>query len=356
VPNFSGTTSATTFETRKVIDLAFGRCKLAPQQITAEYLDIAVDLLYAYLSTLASKGLALWATQKLILPIYQNTQSVPAPAGVVDILDCNLRNMTWLQGSYSASTGVAANAFDQNLDTACVQTAAGGFIQAFFATPVIPTTFGIMPNATDTWNVSIQTSADGITWATVWINPAFEAVTGEWQWFDVQGIPLTGVSYVRLLAGQNTTLNVTEFQIQNNPQEIPIAKINRDDYANLPNKFFPGRPTIFWYDKQIDNPVLTLWPTPQFSYTFAQIVCYVQQYIEDVGLLSQQLWIPQRWFLPIITQLAFELASTIPEVDWSDPRIQLLPTESKAKIDEAWASETDQSPTYWRPNIAAYTR
>ncbi len=354
--NTTGTVSTTTFETRKVIDHAFGRCGLAPQQITPEYIDIATDLLYAFLSTLANKGLALWAIQKQILPLYQNQQSVIAPLGTVDVLDCNLRTLTTLTGTPSASSGNAANAFDQTLQDACTQTAPGGFIQLQFASPSVPTTYGIMPNANGTWDISIQTSNDGVNWTTIWSNAQFNAEAGVWFWVDVEGIPLTGVSYVRLLAGSTTTLDVTQFAIQTNPQEIPVAKLNRDDYANLPDKWFPGRPVVFWYDKQIDQPVLTVWPTPQLQFSFAQLVCYVQQYVQDVGSMTQQLWIPQRWFLAIITQLAYDLALTIPEVDWTNPRVQMLLPESQKLLKDAWASETDQSPTFWRPRIWAYTR
>ena len=38
---FSNTVGQATFTTRKVIDRAFGRCKVVPQHISAEYIDIA---------------------------------------------------------------------------------------------------------------------------------------------------------------------------------------------------------------------------------------------------------------------------------------------------------------------------
>src|SRR5688572_17520457 len=108
----SGTVSTTVFTTRKVIDHAFRRCKLAPQQISAEYIDTAKDLLWLFLSTLASKGITLWTVQKEIIPIYGYVQDVPLPVGTVDLLDANLRNIDRPTGTYDSSEGDAENAFD----------------------------------------------------------------------------------------------------------------------------------------------------------------------------------------------------------------------------------------------------
>jgi len=360
----SGTVSTTVFNTGKLIDRAFGRSQLAPQKITPEYIAIAQDLLYLALSTLASKGVALWAVQKVVLPIYDAVQDVLAPLGTVDVLNANLRNITQLQLPapgiiYTSSAGgVAANAFDNNLATACTQTAPNGFLQVQFPAVGQPVVFGILPNATGAWNVAIQTSNDGITFTTVYANTALAAVAGQWQWIDVQGIPEAGVLYVRLQASGGTTLNVTEFVTGAAPQEIPIAKINRDNYSNYPNKWFQGRPLEFWYNKSIPQPTLTLWPSPQLQFTFSQIVLYTQRYVQDVGTLTQTIEVPQRWFLAILTRTAKELMFMIPEIakGMSDGDKAALLQEDKDRWAEGWASETDSSPVMMRPNIRAYTR
>jgi hypothetical protein len=358
----SGTVSTTVFNTGKLIDRAFGRCQLPPQKITGEYLSIAQDLLYLALSTLASKGVALWAVTKVILPVYDATQDILAPLGTVDILNANLRSVTQLQlgpsAAYSSSTGTAANAFDNNLATACVQTAPNGFLQVQYSAVGQPVVFGILPNASAVWNVAIQTSSDGINYTTVYSNTALTVVAGQWFWADVEGIPESGVLYVRLLAAGGTTLNVTEFVTGSSPQEIPIAKINRDNYANLPNKWFTGRPLQFWYNKTQPQPTLTLWPAPAAQFTYSQIVLYTQRYVQDVGTLTQTVEVPQRWFLAVLTRLAKELMLMIPEVakDMSDLDKTTLLQEDKDRWSEGWASETDSSPIMLRPMIRAYTR
>jgi hypothetical protein len=360
----SGTVSTTVFNTGKLIDRAFGRCQLAPQKITPEYIAIAQDLLYLSLSTIASKGIALWAQQKVILPLYDATQDVLAPLGTVDVLNANLRSITQIQLPapgivYTSSAGgIAANAFDNNLSTACTQTAPNGFLQVQYPAVGQPVVFGILPNATASWNITIQTSNDGVTWTTVYSNTALSAVAGAWFWQDVEGIPEAGVLYVRLQASGGTTLNVTEFVTGAAPQEIPIAKINRDDYSNLPNKWFTGRPLQFWYNKTQPQPTLTLWPAPALQFTFSQIVLYTQRYLQDVGTLTQTVEVPQRWFLPIMTRLAKELMLMIPEAGkgMGDTDKQILIAEDTNRWNEGWASESDGSPVMMRPMIRAYTR
>lgn len=352
---FSGTVSTTVFNVGKVIDRAFGRCKLAPQQITPEYIQIAKDLLYLLLSTLGSEGIPLWAQTKKILPIYQGVQDVPLDAGVIDVLNSNLRTSTRLTGiQQTSSEGVAANAFDGNLSTACTQIAAAGNITCNFGAQLNPSIWGILPNATGTWDFSFQTSPDGITWTTVSSNLAVSMVAGQWFWIDIEGIPEVGVSWGRLLALNTTVLNVTEFVIQDAPNEIPLAKLNRDDYANLPNKWFTGRPVQYWYNKQVPNPVLVLWPVPQIQYTFNQIVLYVNRYIQDVGDLTTSVECPQRWLLAIVSELARQLAMNIPEVNVEV--LAVVGPEAERQMRIAKGSETDGAPTFLRARISNYTR
>jgi len=352
---FSGTISTTVFNVGKIIDRAFGRCKIAPQQITPEYIQIAKDLLYAFLSTLGSEGIPLWAQRKEVVPIYDATQDVPLGPEVIDVLNANLRTSTRLTGvAKTSSEGVAANAFDGNLTTSCTQVTPGGNIAVNLGAAFNPSTFGIMPSSTASWDFSIQTAPDGVTWTTIFTSLATPMVAGQWFWTDIEGVSEVGVNWIRLLALNTTVLNVAEFVIQDAPQEIPLAKINRDDYANLPNKWFTGRPVQFWYDKSIPNPTMVLWPVPQFQFTFNQIVLYVNRYIMDVGDLTNSIEVPQRWLLAITTELARQLALTIPEV--KPDVLALLGPEADMQLKRAWASETDQAPTFLRPRIWNYTR
>jgi hypothetical protein len=348
----SGTVSLTVFKTRKIIDLAFRRCRLVPEQVVSQHLDTALDFLFLFLSALPNKGLALWAVQKHILPLYQDTLTVPCPLGTVDILNANLRTLQRVTGLNTSSEGNAALAFDGDLTTTCIETTPAGYIRTQFNGPTPMSSFGIMPGATATWDISIQTSQDGVTFTTIYSNPAFAAVTGQWQWIDVEGI--LDAPYVQLKANGTTILNVIEFVIGNTPSEIPLAKINRDDWVNLPNKSLPGRPVQFWFDKQVPVPNIQVWRVPDIQFTFAQIIMWTQRYVQDVGKMTDQLEIPQSWLLAVVVNLAALLAGTIKEVD--PALIPGIQAEALALKNDAWGGQSDGSPMFLRPNIRRYTR
>jgi len=64
----SGTISTTTFNTNKVIDHSFRRCRLNAQAITSEMQSYALDALYLFLSELASVKTPSWCVEKQIYP------------------------------------------------------------------------------------------------------------------------------------------------------------------------------------------------------------------------------------------------------------------------------------------------
>lgn len=348
----SGTVSLTKFDTGTLIDHAFRRTKLAPQQITNEYLQTARDILYLLLSAYSNKGLALWCIEEHILPLYTARQTVPCPLGTVDVLNCNLRQLMRPEGTATSSQGTAQYAFDSDLETACTQTTPAGEITLEYAVDTQIEQYGILPNVTALWDIEIQTSLDGTTWLTVYADTAYAAVAGEWQWFYLEG--QTPVKYIRLQANGTTVLDVIEFYGGNNPEDIPLAKINRDDYQNLSNKSFLGRPVQFWYNKQFEIPELLVWPAPQLEYTFYQVILTSQQYIQDVGSLTQSIAVPQRWKLAIICDLASHLCREIPEV--APDRMPICDADAVKYLNDAWAGETDSSPTKITPNISPYTR
>lgn len=349
----SETVSLTRFETRKVVEHAYRRCKVAPQEVTTERAETALDLLYMLLSSLASKGIPLWAIQRVILPLYRAVPQVPCPVGTVDVLDVELRRLQRLGGIASATEGDADNAFDGDIDSACVQVNPGGHIQAQFeAGPTWVPNFGLLFGSTGTWEIEIQGSNDGMAFETLYTNATLTAVDREWFWWDIAG--MREWEYLRLQAGAGTTLNVREWVLGNRPNEIPLAQVNLTDYANLPDKTFLSRPTQYWYDRQREQPILTLWPSPGPQFTFQQLILYVKRHIMDVGTLRQELELRQTWWLAIVDRLALELArsdkSVTPEL------IPLLESASDRSWREAWDGESDGSKVKLAVNISPYTR
>ena len=354
----SGTLGVTTFSNQQIIDHAFRRCKMVEQQITGEHLEIALDLLWLFTQTLVNKGIKLWNVVPINLPIYERIPTVPCPLGTVDTYTINLRNQNRVTGTASASEGNADNAFDGDLSTACTQVAAAGTITMDLGTDgaTAINTIGIMPNVSGTWDYVVEASNDNFVTSVAYITRTAQAVVqDEWLWVDV--VPPgreTEFQYWRLRATGTTVLDVIELVYQNAPNEIPMYKLNRNDYANLPDKASTGRPTQFWYDKQRTQPEIELWPSPGFEFTFNQVTGFVQTQMQDVGTLTDELEVPDRWYLAIVCELARQLSREVKEVDLSQlPNIDI---DADKYLADAWTGEGDMSESYLRPNISYYTR
>jgi hypothetical protein len=352
----SGTIGSTTFLNQQLIDHAFRRCKMVEQQITGEHLQIALELLWLYVMTLSNKGIKLWNVVPIILPIYERVQTVPCPLGTEATYTINLRNQNRLTGDATASEGVAGNAFDSDLTTACTQVSMLGTITMALDSAMAISTFGIMPNVSGTWDYVIEASNDNFVTAVPYITRTEqEVVANEWIWEDVQA-PSRVVEFDawRLRATGTTVLDVIELVYQNKPNEIPMYKLNRNDYANLPDKASTGRPTQFWYDRQRTRPEIELWPAPGAEFTFDQVTGFIQRQLQDVGALTDELEVPDRWYLAIICELARQLSREIKEVDVS--QLPFIDIDAEKYLKDAWDGETDESEAYLRPNIAPYTR
>lgn len=348
---FSGTVATQTINTRMVYDHAFRRAKIPPQKVTREHLATAKELLHMILSALPNKGLALWAIQTHILPMYYGKQTIPCPVGTIDTLNTNIRNLHRFEGDYTSSEGTAELAFDEDPLTACTQIAAAGWIQLELTTALAAINFGVLFASAGTVSFIIQSSDDAVTWTDCHTETDYAATEGGWLWFDVQG--LLPALYWRILAVTPTVLDIAEFVVANDGLEIPIAKINRDDYMNMPNKAFVSQPTMFYYDKQIETPNIVLWPAPDTQYTFWQIIATTQRQIMDVGSMTETLEVPRGGFLFAVTQLAWHISMTIDDA-------KANPTELKDVADffanDFWAGQTDSSPTRLTPRIGVYTK
>ena len=131
-----------------------------------------------------------------------------------------------------------------------------------------------------------------------------------------------------------------------------MARLNRDDYWNLPNKQFPSQRSLqYWFDRTID-PSMYLWPVPNNNFQVFQLI--IEKQMMDVGNLTNELYVPDRWIGSIQATLSHKLALQLPGVDLN--RIALLKAEAVSLEADAAAEERDKSPIYYQPNISYYTR
>ena len=327
---YSGTISQTVFDTRRVIEHATRRCKMSAQTLSAEHVDVANDVLYLLLSDLANQGAPLWCIERQIYPLYEGVGSVVLDVGTVDILNSNLRSLQTVQGM--TTTVTATEQMYEFEDETMVNT-----VGIKWASASVP--------------VSFERSDDGLTWTVVQTETP-DAAAGEWTWYDLS----TGIAslFFRVQATSGS-LDFDEIYLGNMPTEIPLARLNKDDYTNLPNKTFQSsRPLQYWYDRLVPQPIMRLWPVPNASAETSQIVLWRQRQIMDVGTMTQEIEVPQRWYEAIVSMLAAKLAMEFVEVD--PAMIEMLDAKAERALYIAQQEERDNSPINIAPNISAYTR
>jgi hypothetical protein len=349
----SGTVGQTVITVQQLIDHGARRAGKLAEELTDEQVLSAKDSLYYLLSNLANRGIQYWCIVKNIIGLKANEYIYYLPIGTVDVLNSNYRTVTLITAGAYSTSGTTAYAFDgvgQNICQLTTNTGAIGVVPGA-ASPFYMATIGILPAITGTVTVQLQYSYDGITWVTVYSPGAVQWTAGQWLYYDLD--PSATAGYWRILQTAGPNMGVYQVQFGTAPIEIPLARMNRDDYVNLPNKnFLSTRPLQYWFDRNIPQPAMYLWPTSNTIQP--QIVAWCHRQIQDVGSLQGSLEIPQRWYLAIQNMLAHQMALELPEVDPN--RITMIKAEANETWLQAEQEERDKSPIYFAPNISPYTK
>lgn len=328
---FSGSISGTTFNALKVVDHAFRRCRLPAQAISGEMQGYALESLYLFLSELANIKTPSWCIERQIYPFYEGQPIVTLDLGTVEVLNANLRTLQEATGTtVSLPTSYTVDFADNEGSQATINTV------------------GIKWLGTAV-SLTFQTSLDGLTWTTVGTQTT-SASAGEWTWTDI--VPATPRQFFRITSA--STLLMTEVYLGTLPQEIPMGVLNRDTYVAQSNKVFEGRPLTYWFQRDLIQPVMNLWPSPNLAAEHQQLIVWRHRQIMDTQNLQQDVEIPQRWLEAIVNGLAARMAAETAIVD-----INLIPVlEQKAamSVQRAWDGDNDGSPTYINPGIGCYTK
>lgn len=350
---YSGTVGQTVVSVQKFIDQGARMAGKLAEELTVEQVQSAKQSLFFILSNLINQGINYWCVSKKVYGLKADQYEYLLPLGGNDVLNALYRTLQRPTGTYSASSGSAANAFDGNIDTIDTQTAPNGNIAVNFGTnnPIYAGSIGILPGVSGSFHILLETSTDGVTWDLLRDCGVETWVDGEWLWYDID--PGATIQYYRMRETGGNTLAVREFFVGNNSTEVTMARLNRDDYTNLPNKnFTANQPYQYWLNRTIPQATITLWPAP--SDPFVQMTIWYSRQIMDVGDLNGELEIPQYAFQAVQTMLAHQMSLILPAVDLA--RIQYLEGQADKYFTMMENENRDKSPIYFAPNISVYTR
>lgn len=324
----SGTVATTIIDNSALIEHAFRRCKVLPSAQTPETVLIAKECLYMLLLNLGNRGLNLWAVEKAFIGLNQGQAKYETAAGTLDVL-----NVIYSQPTLSAVTFTA--------------TAEGGKAQI---APTDIVRIGFQVGAAFTGSIVIKSSADDVTYTTLATLDATSYVPGVDYWADLPVV--ASVAYFKVETAAIPYPVISSIKCASVIYDLPCSQWNRDTYAAINAKNQQGRPsTSYFFEKKL-IPTITLWPVPNNSNDHLTI--YRHRQPQDVGSLTQQLEIPQRWLDGFIWLLAARLCFELPQVDAA--LVPVIQNMAQQQVFEAEYAESDGAPIFLSPNIGVYSR
>lgn len=349
---YSGTTNQTKVNVAQMIEFAFREAGKAAEEQTPEYIDAGKLALFYILQNLSNRGVNLWMLENYMSGTIKNQTIINLPQGTVDVREANWRYIITPQisGALPSSNATAAALFDNNLDTFGTSTLLNNWFGANYGNQQRIFQVGFNSYGAQTLNLVYETSEDGVTWTLRYTLPTVTLADREWYYFPVE--PSPGHYNFRLRNTGATTFSLRALSFSYTQQDIPLARLNRDDYWNLPNKQFESdRSLQYWMDRQI-NPQMYLWPIPNNDFQVFQLV--IEKQIQDVGDLSNELYLPNRWIAAVQKLLSHQMSLQLPGIDMG--RIQYLDGQANYWLAQAEAEERDKSPVMLTPNVSYYTR
>lgn len=326
----SGVVGRTRLDVATLIEKAARKCGIMSSILTSEQLMSARENLYLILTSLSNRGLNLWCVTKRVQPVVQYAQRMRLSLDVVSIL-----NPLYRTGTYTDATSyVGASA-------SVVYTSDTGVVSVSVVAPL-----------DGDYTLVVESSPDGVTWTErgratipdvsttqpigVDVDVAVEAL--HWRVReDVLVVTLASATFVSAAT------------------EVPMAQLTRDSYTAFPNKTFDSGSILqYFFDKQVPNPQLWLWPVA--SLPGPQLVLWIQRQIQDPGDLVSTIDVPTRWLNSILFSLSSAICLELPKELVPPDRYKVLFDLAEVHTRSAEDGEIDGAPVRITPGIGVYTR
>ena len=139
-------------------------------------------------------------------------------------------------------------------------------------------------------------------------------------------------------------VDILEVTLRRSSTDYEVERISRGEYATLPNKTTQGRPSQYYFDRQID-PVINLWSVPENSTD--QLIYYYVQRIEDADALVNTTDMPFRFYPCMVAGLAYYMSmKRAPE------RVQLLKSVYEEEFQRAADEDEGRTPLKLQPSLS----
>ncbi len=327
---------------------AYERCGIDGSDISSRHWSSFLFSLNATLIEFSNMQLNLWEVDPSILTLVDGVRTYQLPAGTIDVLEGYRRSFDRILGGTPASSagGTASYAFDDNLTTACVQTAPNGNISYDYGSsnPTVITMAGYMATSAATLTLTYAGSNDGSTWITLLAKPSASYPALQLVW-DI--IPAPGAyRYYRVSESGGATLSCTELYLANNEKDYPLGRMSRQDYDGITNKTTSGIPLSFYVDRAV-NPLMNVYLTPDSTFTMIKYNRIRQ--LHTVSGATQNLDSPFRFIEAMTATVAAKLA-----VKFAPERLAMLKGEASSSVQLAQTEDRERVKASFLPDLSGY--
>ena len=350
----SGTVGQTVIDVVTLCEHIARRCGVQPNQLGPEHLRVLKNVMYFFMTSLSNMGVNLWRVQRGLFGLDVNQGTYTMPEGTLDCLKALYRIPEPLSGTVTSSDGQTSLAAltDGLGGTTFKQTGPNGSIQFDFGDDVTVNLVGLLMGSGGSSVITpvLEVSPDAVTWTAIRAPGAVDVTAGKWKWFNIE--PATTARYFRVRESNDGTLAFNQIVAAQDFFEYEMYRMSRDEYASIPNKRQKGEPRQFWFDRQ-STPQMVTWPVCDPTAFGHLVSVWLHMQCQDIGQLSGQVDIPQRWYEAFVANCAFSAILDLPGADLS--RYPMVKEQAALYSLPAEAEERDNSPMKIVPNIGPYT-
>jgi hypothetical protein len=348
-PNYS----FNTIQAKRIIDESFSLCGINREKIDSRLINSALFSINSIITSWMNEGVIQFTETQTLIKLQNNLIRYKLPRQFYDVYDFNLATLgrRRIGTPYSSNGGNASAAFDENLTTACTQTAPNGTIGINFTpditgNPVRVDFFGILSNIDTPYQLVLEGSNDNINWINLFTmrRPTnFIGFPSELSvlWFQVNQPEIFQYLQIHEIGGN--TLNIRELYFEEYINSLYRKNVGRSTYMQMSARDNQSTPTLYSLEKQEEGVVFNVYQAPsdlpliqdytsQAGYNNFALMRAVE-YPLDINFLSDELPI-NRLFIPAMQYaLATQLCGKVGRIELLEPLSSMASMEfQKAKL------------------------
>ena len=144
-----------------------------------------------------------------------------------------------------------------------------------------------------------------------------------------------------------TTQDILHMMVRRSSIDFPLSRLTYEEYQNIPNKFVTGRPIQYYINRQVDGPVIYLWPQPENA---TDLLMYLRvRYVQDSGALRYDTDFPRRFWPALVSGLAYFLGMR--RFNFPLDKLQWLKNQYEEDLEHAREEDRERASLRVTPKI-----